>query len=120
MSFQTFMFKTIARRSDAKRDASLVVPDNIHMDCDINYLGNNDKWNLLDVYYEKGTEGVQPTIISIHGGGYIYGSKEIYKHYGVYLASLGFTFVNAVHFAFFLTNSLPFIKSTNISIVSLP
>ena len=49
MSFQTFMFKTIARRSDAKRDASLVVPDNIHMERDINYLGNNDKWNLLDV-----------------------------------------------------------------------
>ena len=94
MSFQTFMFKHLAKKSDAKRDATLTVPDNIQMDRDINYLGNGDEWNLLDVYYEKHTEGVQPTIISIHGGGYIYGTKEIYKHYGVYLAGLGYTVVN--------------------------
>ncbi len=94
MSFQTFMFKYMAGKNDKKRDAKLVVPENIHLECDINYLNNNDKNNLLDVYYEKDTERLQPTIVSIHGGGYIYGSKEIYKHYCVYLASLGFTVVN--------------------------
>ena len=46
MSFQTFMFKHIAKKSDAKRDANLVVPDNIHMDRDINYVENGDEWNL--------------------------------------------------------------------------
>ena len=94
MSFQTFMFKYLAAKGDKKRDAKLVVPENIHMERDINYLRNNDKYNLLDVYYEKDTERLQPTIVSIHGGGYIYGTKEVYKHYCVYLASLGFTVVN--------------------------
>ncbi|QFJ55339.1 alpha/beta hydrolase [Pseudobutyrivibrio xylanivorans] len=94
MSFQTFMFKYLAGKNDKKRDAKLVVPENITMERDINYLGNNDPDNLLDIYYEKHTERLQPTIISIHGGGYIYGSKEIYKHYCAYLASLGFTVVN--------------------------
>ena len=94
MSIQTFMFKHMAAKGDKKRDANLVVPEDIHIDRDINYLGNADKYNLLDVCYQKGTEGNQPTIVSIHGGGYIYGTKEIYKHYCVYLAGLGYTVVN--------------------------
>ncbi len=94
MSFQTFMFKRMAAKSDKKRDAKLVVPENIELKLDINYLNNGDKFNLLDVYYEKNADRLQPAIVSIHGGGYIYGSKEIYKHYCVYLASLGFTVVN--------------------------
>ncbi len=94
MSFRTYMFKRMATKGDKKRDEKLVVPDNIMMERDINYLGNDDEYNLLDVYYEKNTERLQPTIVSIHGGGYIYGTKEVYKHYGVYLASLGYTVVN--------------------------
>ena len=94
MSIQTFMFKHMAAKGDKKRDANLVVPEDIHIDRDINYLGNADKYNLLDVCYQRGTEGNQPTIVSIHGGGYIYGTKEIYKHYCVYLAGLGYTVVN--------------------------
>ncbi len=94
MSFQTFMFKHMAAKGDKKRDAKLVIPDNIQLEIDINYLNNNDTNNLLDIYYEKDTERLQPTIVNIHGGGYIYGSKEIYKHYCVYLSSLGYTVVN--------------------------
>ncbi len=94
MSFQTFMFKRLAARSDKKRDAKLVIPENIIVERDINYLGNNDPDNLLDINYEKHTDRLQPTIISIHGGGFIYGSKEIYKHYCAFLAGLGFTVVN--------------------------
>lgn len=94
MSFQTFMFKYMAAKGDKKRDSTLKVPDDIQLETNINYLGNNDKYNLLDVYFKKGTKEIQPTIVSIHGGGYIYGTKEIYKHYCVYLAGLGFTVVN--------------------------
>ncbi len=94
MSIQTFMFKYMATKGDKKRDANLVVPDNIIMERDINYLDNDDEYNLLDVYYEKDSERLQPTIVNIHGGGYIYGTKEVYMHYGTYLASLGFTVVN--------------------------
>lgn len=56
--------------------------------------GAHGKWNLLDVYYPKGTDGPLPTIVSIHGGGYVYGSKKLYQHYCMNLAQRGFTVVN--------------------------
>jgi acetyl esterase/lipase len=71
-----------------------VIPEEIKVERDIKYVPDGDKWNLLDVNYRKDVEGIQPTIVSIHGGAYVYGSKEIYKHYCAYLATLGFTVVN--------------------------
>jgi acetyl esterase/lipase len=81
-------------KNDKKRDANLVIPDDIQVERDIKYVPNGDKWNLLDVNYRKDVEGLQPAIVSIHGGAYVYGSKEVYKHYCAYLASLGFTVIN--------------------------
>ena len=94
MSFQAFLFRRMASKSDKKRDASLVFPSDIEAVTDINYIGNNDPYNLMDIYYPKGTTGLLPTIVSIHGGGYVYGTKEIYKHYCGFLAGLGFAVVN--------------------------
>jgi len=56
--------------------------------------GKHGKWNLLDVYYPKGTDAPLPTIINIHGGGYVYGSKNLYQYYCMNLAQRGFTVVN--------------------------
>ena len=88
------MFRKMAATADKKRDKNLVFPDDIEAICDINYAGNEDEYNNLDVYYPKGTEGKLPVIVSFHGGGYVYGTKEIYKHYGGYMAGQGFVFVN--------------------------
>ena len=49
---------------------------------------------VLDVYYLSGTQELQPAIISIHGGGYSYGSKDVYQYYCMNLAQRGFTVVN--------------------------
>ncbi len=38
--------------------------------------------------------GALPVIISIHGGGWFYGSKELYSHYCMRLAARGFAVVN--------------------------
>ena len=35
-----------------------------------------------------------PILISIHGGGWFYGDKELYRHYCMHLAQLGFVVVN--------------------------
>lgn len=80
-------------KSDRKRDKDLIAPDSVHAAKDIAYK-NGGKYNLLDVYYPKGTSGKLPVIVNIHGGGYVYGTKEVYFHYGMYLASQGFTVVN--------------------------
>jgi acetyl esterase/lipase len=46
------------------------------------------------VYYPKGTVGLLPTVIDIHGGGWMYGDKELNKYYCLYLASRGYAVVN--------------------------
>ncbi|MCQ2585117.1 MAG: alpha/beta hydrolase [Treponema sp.] len=93
MSLVSFIFKKNCKKSDTKRDANLVAPENVTAVKDIPYAAGG-KYNLLDVYYPKGISEKLPVIVSIHGGGYVYGTKEVYFHYGMYLASLGFTVVN--------------------------
>ena len=77
---------------DAKRDAGVIDPENIVRHTDLPYGPHPE--NLLDVYYPEGTDRVLPTIVSIHGGGWFYGSKELYSHYCMDLALRGFTVVN--------------------------
>ena len=77
---------------DARRDAGLTVPEGLVRHLDIPY-GPYDE-NLLDIYYPKDTDKPLPTIVSIHGGGWFYGSKELYAHYCMRLALRGFTVVN--------------------------
>ena len=93
MSLQAYLFRKGAGKSDAKRDAAIPLPEGVVSHLDISY-GPEGTWNLLDVYYPEGTAEKLPTIVSIHGGGYVYGSKEIYRRYGMDMARRGFAFVN--------------------------
>ncbi len=53
MSFAGFMFQAMCSRGDAKRDAKLKEPSDVTAKKDINYAGNSDRYNLLDIYYPK-------------------------------------------------------------------
>ncbi len=81
------------QEGDDIRDAGLTTPENIVRYDDIQY-GEDEKWNVLDVYHLKGVETPQPTIVSVHGGGWVYGDKERYQYYCMDLALRGFTVVN--------------------------
>ena len=87
------MFNIGATINDYKRDKAIPLPEGITQCRNISY-GSHGKWNLLDVYYPDGTTAPLPTIVSIHRGGYVYGSKEIYRRYGMGMARRGFAFVN--------------------------
>lgn len=78
---------------DAIRDAGLTEPETIEKFRDISY-GPYDTWNLLDLYLPKNAEGPLPVIVSIHGGGFFYGDKELYRFYCMHLAEFGFAVVN--------------------------
>ena len=93
MSFQSVLFHIGASINDRKRDSLIPLPLGITECRNIRY-GSHGKWNLLDVYYPNGTTAPLPTIVSIHGGGYVYGNKEIYRRYGLDMARRGFAFVN--------------------------
>ncbi len=79
--------------SDKKRDEGLCTPPDVVRHDDLSY-GPFGEWNLLDIYYPKDTEQPRPTIVSIHGGAWVYGTKEVYQFYCMSLARRGFTVVN--------------------------
>lgn len=93
MSLKSVLFCIRAGKSDRLRDAAIPLPEGITQCRNISY-GPQGESNLLDVYYPKGTTSPLPTVVSIHGGGYVYGNKEIYRRYGMDMASRGFAFVN--------------------------
>lgn len=92
MSLMSWMMRVSSKRNDAKRDAGLVYPEDILRVENISY--GPDKMNVLDVYRPKDDHGVLPVIVSVHGGGWVYGDKKLYSHYCVSLAQRGFVVVN--------------------------
>ena len=93
MSLTSFMVRTIFKRGDDKRDAGCTTPEDVRRFDDIVY-GLNPRWNRLDVYRPKDAEGLLPVIVSVHGGGWVYGDKERYQYYCMSLAQQGFAVVN--------------------------
>lgn len=75
---------------DNKRIASQKPTQGIKQILDINYAGDTQKAHLLDIYYDETATRKLPVIIDIHGGGWMYGYKEINKHYCLTLAARGF------------------------------
>lgn len=92
MSLTSFMMRRGFGKSDKKRDAGLTTPADVKRFDDIAY-GHN-RFQVLDVYRPANVEGILPVIVSVHGGGWMYGSKEVYQFYCMSLAQRGFAVVN--------------------------
>lgn len=93
MSFATRVFIRNCTKADTKRDAGLTTPDDIERFDNILY-GTDKKWQILDVYRPKNATEKLPVIVSVHGGGWVYGDKEVYQYYCMNLAQRGFVVVN--------------------------
>ena len=93
MSIAAFMFRRGATKGDRKRNAATAFPEGVVCRANVRY-GPEGSDHLLNVYYPEGTTEALPTIVSIHGGGYVYGDKEVYHFYCADLARRGFTVVN--------------------------
>ena len=92
-----YIFEPILRKNwentekmDAKRIASQIEPEGLEKIFDIPYIDDGEKAHLLDIYYPQGTTEKLPVIIDIHGGGWMYGYKEINKNFCLMLAQKGF------------------------------
>ena len=82
------------KKGDDLRDAGLTAPEDVLRHTDILY-GSDPKWQALDVYRPRSGEGrTLPVIVSLHGGGWVYGDKELYQYYCMSLAQRGFAVVN--------------------------
>ncbi|MBR5409726.1 MAG: alpha/beta hydrolase [Clostridia bacterium] len=81
-------------KKDAANHATQTPPEGIREICDLPYIDDGSRYHLLDVYYPENTEGKNPVIIDVHGGGWMYGDKELNKLYCLALASRGYTVFN--------------------------
>lgn len=88
------MIREMFRKGDIERDAGLTSPDDVERFDDIQYGTDCEKWQMLDVYRPKGAEGKLPVIVSVHGGAWVYGDKDVYQWYCMSLAQRGFAVVN--------------------------
>lgn len=93
-------------KNDALRDAGIKEPEGVNKLTDISYAESETederKWHLMDIYYPADDKaqgdntgaGKYRVIISVHGGGWFYGDKELYRLYTMTLAAYGFAVVN--------------------------
>lgn len=84
--------RQLFKKNDDIRDRGLTPPDDVVRETDISY--GTDPAQALDIYYPAGASGPLPAIISVHGGGFVYGDKERYQFYCMSLAQRGFAVVN--------------------------
>ena len=81
---------------DAAKHATQTPPENIVKDVDIPYIDDGNIYHKLDVYYPSDRDDVRslPIIVDIHGGGWMYGDKELNEYYCLELASRGYVVFN--------------------------
>lgn len=72
---------------DDKRDAGLRIPEDITALRGLSY--GPEQIHTMDIFLPK-AEAPLPLIISVHGGGYVYGDRERYRFYCADLCSRGF------------------------------
>ncbi len=80
--------------TDKARLAKQIPAAGIEQINDIPYIDDGMWEHLLDIYYPEGTNSPLPVIIDIHGGGWMYGDKELNKNYALKLSEKGFLVVN--------------------------
>ncbi len=81
---------------DNAKHAVQTPPSDIVKEKDIPYIDDGNIYHLLDVYYPEGlSENDEvPAIIDIHGGGWIYGDKNLNEYYCLELAHKGYVVFN--------------------------
>ena len=77
-------------RADTARKASQSPPENIGAARDLAYISDGDAMHLVDIFYPENAAGKLPIIIDVHGGGWMYGDKELNEYFCMNLAAMGF------------------------------
>lgn len=82
------LFWKNTERMDNKRIETLTLPKGVVESNDHQYIDDGNVYHQIDVYYPEGAEKL-PVVIDIHGGGWMYGDKELNKPYCLTIASKG-------------------------------
>lgn len=79
-------------KSDQERLAKIVLPRNVSYRT-MYYTPEEKSEQTLSIYWPENCQSDLPVIFDVHGGGWVYGSKEVNRPFDMYLASLGFCVV---------------------------
>lgn len=95
MDLTARLFSLACRVGDREKNRGLTDPEDIIPHENIPF-GPLEETQLLDVYTprERALGEKLPVVVSVHGGGWVYGSKESYRFYCMSLAQHGFGVVN--------------------------
>lgn len=83
------LFWKNTERMDNKRIKTLTMPEGVAESNSHQYINDGNVYHQIDVYYPEGATEKLPVIIDIHGGGWMYGDKELNKPYNLYIAKKG-------------------------------
>lgn len=85
----------ILRKKDESRLACAnYSTDEVRVVSDLAYKNDGDFYHNFDIYYGKSSGSALPTVVNVHGGGLVYGRKELNKGMGISFAQMGFNVVN--------------------------
>ncbi|HWS28779.1 MAG TPA: alpha/beta hydrolase [Clostridia bacterium] len=79
--------------SDAVRIEKQTSAPNVTVERGIPYLDDGHTMHTLNIYYPDHAEGLLPTVVDIHGGGWMYGDRELNRHFCMFLAAQGYIVV---------------------------
>ena len=99
----------IVRKNMAKHDmkvkASLPKVNKVNKYLSLNYTNNDkDEFRKFNIYKPESENKNLPLIIDIHGGGWVYGDKDLNDEYAFYLASKGYNVVTFSYRLLTMTN----------------
>ena len=77
-------------RKDALRLARQPRPEGVAVETGLAYLPDGDPMHTLNLYRPEGAQGPLPTVVDIHGGGWMYGDRELNRNYCMALAAQGY------------------------------
>ena len=95
MSFASALVKLFFTVADHLRDLGIAPAEQVTVHKDLNYGIHGMPQQALDLHVPGSIAEGLPLIVSIHGGGWVYGNKEVYHNYCDLLAGFGFVVINA-------------------------
>ncbi len=89
--------KTAAHQPKNSKRPSTTLPKNVTAHLDVVYASYGDRNLLTDIFVPKEKPGPHPTIVVVHGGGWLHGDKTKFRALALNLASQGFV-VSAIEY----------------------
>lgn len=110
-TYSTYLAKKM-KKNDEANFKNLKHIDGVKAVNDIRYLKGKNKYHLFNMYYPDNVVDTKqlPLMIDIHGGGWIYGDKDLNRFHNAYYASQGMVVLSMSYRLLLRTNLKGIVK----------